>query len=174
MRAFAAIFMASALTASPAAAQTRCITAPEAEAMAQVALPDIIRQTGVVCAARLPATSLVRQTRGAFIAKYDAAANRAWPTARGAIVKLSDPMVDSLLGSDFARPLLTSLIGPLLVGRIAVEDCPVIDRLVTQLAPLPASNTASIIVTTVQYLQAEKARGQNVAVPNLPLCAVPK
>ena len=167
----AAALVALACTASPAAAQTRCITPPEAESLALVALPGIIRQTGGICAGQLPATSLIRQTQGAFIAKYDSAADRAWPVARAAIVKLSDPMITPLLASDYARPLLTTLIGPLLVGRIAVKDCPVIDRLVTQLAPLPAQNTASIIVTTLQYLQAEKAKGRTVAVPDLPLCA---
>jgi hypothetical protein len=170
MKAALALAMSLALAASPAVAQTRCLTQPEAEALTQVALPGIIRQTGTVCAARLPATSLLRQSGGAFVAKYDAAADRAWPTARAALVKLSDPMVTSLLDSDYARPLLVTMVAPLIVGRIATEDCPTIDTLVTNLAPLPAQNAASIIVTTLRYLQAEKAKGRGVAVPDLPLC----
>jgi hypothetical protein len=166
----AALVAALALTASSAAAQNQCVTQPEAEALAQVALPGIIRSTGSVCAARLPASSLLRQPRGGFIAKYDVAADRAWPTARGALTKLSDPTVAPLLDSEYARPLLTTLIAPLIVGEIAASDCPVIDALLTQLAPLPAQNTASIVVTTLRYLKAEKAKGRNVAVPDLPLC----
>ena len=162
------------LTAQPLAAQQRCITAPEAEAMALVTLPSIIRQTGLVCATRLSARSLVRQTDGPFLAKYDAAADKAWPVARTAIVKLSDPAVQGLLDSAYARSLLGTLVAPLLVGQIAPEDCGTIDRLVTQLAPLPPRNTASVIVTTLQYLKAEKAKGKNVAVPDLPLCAAPR
>lgn len=170
-----ALFPALALLATPpAAAQQRCLTAPEAEALALVTMPDIIRQTGVVCATRLPATSLLRQPDGAFIARYDAAADKAWPAARAAIVKLSDPAIEALLGSDYARPLLTTLISPLLVGRIAIGDCPVIDRLVTQLAPLPPKNTAGVIVTALQYLKGEKAKGKTVGVPDLPLCAEPR
>ena len=159
------------LASTPVAAQNRCVTGVEAEAMAQVALPEIIRQTGTVCAARLPATSVVRRTSGAFIAKYDAAADAAWPQARSAIGKLADPLVTPLLASAYARPMITSIVTPLIVGRIAVQDCGTIDRLMTQLAPLPAKNTASIVVTTLQYLKAEKARGKNVQVPDLPLCA---
>ena len=171
----AIVALAAALSlAVPVEAQMRCISSSEAKALAQVALPAIVRQTGQLCASRLPATSLLRQTDGAFIAKYDAAADRAWLIARSAIVKLSDPAISALLDSDYARPLLVTLIAPLISGRIAVEDCPMIDGLITDLAPLPAQNTASIIAAALRYLQAEKAKGRNVAVPDLPLCPGPK
>ena len=160
----------AALVATPATAQTRCVTDAEAQAFALVAMPEIIRETGRVCATALPAASLVRRQSGAFLAKYDAEANRAWPTARAAIVKLSDPAIEVLVQSEYARPLITSLLVPQLVGRIAIADCPVIDRLTTLLEPLPPRNTAGIVVTTLRYLKAEKAKGRNVDVPDLPLC----
>lgn len=162
-----------ALIATPvaASAQTRCLTTADAEAIALVAMPDIIRETGRVCTA-LPAASLVRRPTSAFLARYDAAADAAWPAARAAIVKLSDPSVDMLLQSDYARPLLTSLFAPQIVGHVQPADCPTIDRLVTLLDPLPPRNTAGIIVATLQYLKARKARGKQVAaVPDLPVCA---
>ena len=159
-----------ALIATPAAAQRPCVTDAEAQAFASVAMPEIIRETGRVCTTALPATSLVRRQSGAFLAKYDAEANRAWPVAREAIVKLSDPTISLLLQSNYARPLITSLLVPQLVGRIAVPDCPVIDRLTTLLEPLPARNTAGIVVVTLKYLKAEKAKGRTVDVPDLPLC----
>lgn len=164
----AALAASVALVAAPPA-QAQCVSAPEAEAMTLVALPDILRETGRVCAARLSAASPFRQG-GALIAKYEAAAETAWPAARAAIVKLSDPSLDMLLQSDYARPMLTSLIAPLIVGRIATDDCGTIDRMVTLLAPLPPRNTAGVVVTTLQYLKAEKAKGRSVAVPDLPLC----
>ena len=159
-----------ALVGTPATAQTRCVTDAEAQAFASVAIPEIIRETGRVCATALPATSLVRRQNGAFLAKYEAEANRAWPTARAAIVKLSDPAMELLVQSDYARPLITSLLVPQLVGRIATGDCPTIDRLTTLLEPLPARNTAGIVVATLRYLKAEKAKGRPVDVPDLPLC----
>ncbi|HEU0067092.1 MAG TPA: hypothetical protein VFQ57_07630 [Sphingomonas sp.] len=162
------------LIAAPASAQQSCVTDGEAQAFAAVAMPAIIRETGRVCAANLPATSLVRQPRSDMLTRYDAEADRAWPTARGAIVKLSDPMVEGLLQSDYARPLITALLVPQLVGRIAVSDCPAIDRLTTLLAPLPPRNTAGVIVEMLKYLKSEKDKGRNVAVPDLPLCAGPK
>ncbi|WEK42639.1 MAG: hypothetical protein P0Y64_14815 [Candidatus Sphingomonas colombiensis] len=162
-----------ALIAMPtvASAQTPCLTANDAEAIALVAMPDIIRETGRICTT-LPPASLVRRPSSAFLARYEAAADAAWPTARAAIVKLSDPAVDALLQSDYARPLLTSIFAPQIVGRVQSADCPTIDRLVTLLEPLPARNTAGIIVATLQYLKARKVRGKQVAVvPDLPVCA---
>ncbi|MBS0283451.1 MAG: hypothetical protein JSS15_03430 [Proteobacteria bacterium] len=161
-----------ALVAMPAAAsaQAPCLTASDAEAIALIAMPDIIRETGRVCTA-LPPASLVRRPSSAFLARYEAAADSAWPAARAAIVKLSDPAVDMLLQSDYARPLLTSIFAPQIVGHVQPGDCPTIDRLVTLLEPLPARNTAGIIVATLQYLKARKSRGKQVAaVPDLPVC----
>lgn len=170
MRRVVLALAAASMTVAPASAQTHCITTSEAEAMTLVALPDVITQTGIVCVGRLPETSLIRDPSSRLVRKYAAEAERAWPTARAAIVKLSDPAVDALLDSEFARPLLTSLLVPLLVGRIAPSDCATIDRLVTLLEPLPPRNTAGIVVATLQYLKAEKAKGSRVSVPDLPLC----
>ena len=169
MRRLIAVVAALTLTA-PATAQTKCLTEGDAEALALVALPDILRETGRVCAAQLPPSSLIRQPSGNLIGRYQAEADRAWPAARGAIVKLSDPMVEILLQSEYARPLIVTTIVPLIVGRIAVQDCGTIDRLVTLLDPLPPRNTAGIVVATLRYLKTQKARGKNVAVPDLPLC----
>ncbi len=155
---------------SPVRAQRACVTEAEAEAFALVAMPQIIRETGRVCAGRLPTGSLVRREAGPFLAKYDAAADGAWPGARAALGKLSLGIADMLLGSDFARPVIVSLIVPQLVGRIAPEDCGTIDQLVTQLEPLPPRNVASLVVTSLSYLKAQRAKGQRVDVPDLPLC----
>jgi hypothetical protein len=166
----AALAAVALLAAQPAAAQAPCLAAPDAEAIALVALPEIIRDAGRVCAA-LPATSLLRRMSGPFLTKYQAEADRAWPAARAAIAKLSDPSVELLLLSDYARPLLTSLFAPQITGRIQAGDCPTLDRLVTLLEPLPPRNTAGIVVATLQYLKAEKAKGRKDDIPDLPVCA---
>ena len=160
-----------ACAAMPVQAQRPCVTTAEAEALTLVALPAIIRETGRVCAARLPATSLVRRASGPFLAKYDTEADRAWPRARAAIGRLSIGLADGLLGSELARPLLVSLVAPQIVGRIAPEDCGTVDRLVGALEPLPPRNTADVVVTALRHLNAERARGKRVDVPELPLCA---
>jgi hypothetical protein len=171
MRHLLAVLFLSSIPAT-AVAQTPCLSAAEAEAITLVAFPDIIRETGRVCTA-LPASSLVRRASGPFIGRYEAEADRAWPAAQSAIAKLSDPRVSMLLlQSDFARPLITSLIAPMVVGRVQPSDCGTIDRIMTLLEPLPPRNVAGVIVAGVQHLKAEKARGNAVAgVPDLPVCA---
>ena len=172
MKRWLAALLLSAMPTT-ALAQTPCLTTAEAESITSVALPDIIRETGRVCTA-LPASSLVRRASGAFLARYEAEADRAWPAARAAIAKLSDPQIAMLLlQSDYARPLITSLMAPQVVGRIQPSDCGTIDRIVTLLEPLPARNVAGIVVASVQHLKAEKARGAaSVAnIPDLPVCA---
>lgn len=159
-----------AAIASPAQAQRNCVTPAEAEALTLVALPEVILEAGRVCGPSLPATSLLRRPTGAFIAKFQAEADRAWPAARTAIAKVVDPSAAPLLESGYARPLLTSLIVPQLLGRVEARDCSTIDRLVRLLSPLPPRNVAGVVVTTLGWLKAERARGKRVDVPDLPLC----
>jgi len=167
----AAIALAAVALAQPVQAQGRiCLSGAEAESIALVVMPDILRQTGVLCAARLPAASPLRSGSGDLIARYDREATRAWPAAKAAILKLSVPQADLLLGSDFARPIVATLVAPLVVGRIALADCGTVDRLVTLLAPLPPRNTAGVLVTLLQYLRSQKAQGRTVDAPDLPLC----
>ncbi|MDP1026168.1 hypothetical protein Q5H91_03000 [Sphingomonas sp. KR1UV-12] len=173
MKSLAIPLVALALLAQPVAAQGRCVTDAQAESLALVALPEIIRETGRVCSARLPAASLIRRADSDLIARYQAAADRAWPAAKTAIGQLSDPAVVMLLDSEYARPVIASVVVPQIVGRIDLADCGTIDRLVTQLEPLPPRNTASVVVTVLRYLKTDRARAGKAAVPQLPLCPAP-
>lgn len=162
----AALLAAAALFAGTAEAQPRpCLSTADAEAITLVALPAILRDAGRVCAA-LPSSSLLRRMDGRFIARYDAEADRAWPAARVAIAKLSDPAVELLLLSDYSRTMLTSIFAPQITGGIDPADCPALDRMVTLIEPLPPRNTAGLVVSTLQFMRAKKVKGT----PNLPLC----
>ncbi|RDE06176.1 hypothetical protein [Sphingomonas aracearum] len=167
--------LAALALAGAVPAQAACLTNAEAESLTLVAMPDLIRQTGAACAQRLPAGSLLRRSNTPFFQRYDAEANRAWPAAQAALAKLSDPAIEPLLQSQFARPLLSTMLVPMVLGTIDPADCGTIDRLATLLEPLPPRNTAGIVVTTLQYLKAEKAKAKRGAIvqdiPDLPLCA---
>ena len=150
-----------------------CLNTAEAEALVAVALPEVLRQTGVRCAARLPAASLLRQANGAWLRRYDQAADGAWPAARLAIVKLSDPAMSALLDSRYARPLLASLAAPMIVARIGTEDCATIDRMATLLAPLPPHNLAGLVVAGLDRARlAKPVAGASNPIASLPLCPV--
>ncbi len=168
------LLLGTSLIASPTGAQTaRCLQRQEAESLALVALPDILRETVRTCATTLPASSFVRANSAPLIARYQIEADRAWPAAQRALLKLSDPMIEPLLNTQIAREMLTALAVSQIVGRIDVSDCGTIDRLASLLQPLPPRNTAALIVTSLQYLKARKAPGAGAAksIPDLPICA---
>ena len=167
--------LALLLAAAPAQLPRPCLTAPEAQAVALVALPEILRETGVACAAALPPASLLRRSSSPLLTRYDAEADRAWPAARAALVKLSDSSAEALLGSQFARGVLTSLVAPVIVGRIAPRACGTVARLVPALEPLPPRNAADVVVTTLQYLAGQKPQpGRPNPAAALPLCSGPR
>lgn len=163
--------LALLLIATQAQPPRACLTTPEAEALATVALPAVLRETGERCAAKLPAASPLRQADGALLRRYDQAADAAWPAARAAIVKLSDPAMNLLLQSDYARPLITSVAAPLVAGRIGLDDCATVDRVVTLLAPLPPRNVAALAVIAANRARRVKpVAGASNPVASLPLC----
>ena len=166
--------LAAALSVAAGAqpAPRACLTTGEAEAVVAVALPDVLRQAGVRCAATLSADSPLRRP-GEWLRRYDTAADAAWPAARAAIVKLSDPIAATLLDSQYARPLLGTLVGPLIAARLPLEDCGTLDRLVMLVAPLPPRNVAGLVVVAAQRArQVRPSPGTSNPVASLPLCAV--
>nr|WP_295668430.1 hypothetical protein [Sphingomonas sp.] len=173
---FASILVASMIAAPAAAQPLRCLKPAEAESLALVALPDILREATRTCATTLPATSFVRSNARPLIAKYQAEADRAWPAAQKALLKLSDPIIEPLLNTQVARQMLTTLAVSQIVGRIDVRDCGAIDRMASLLEPLPPRNTAGLIVSSLQYLKAHKTEGGRRAtdVSDLPICPEPK
>lgn len=164
--AFAAL---TGLTANAAAAQTPCVTTPEATSIALVAMPEVLRQVGQMCAARVPAASLLRQTSGPFLSRYQVEADRAWPAARVALGRVAGPDVAPLLQSDFTRPMLVSLLAPALVQVVQPKDCSEIDRIVTLAQPLPPRNAAGLIVATLKLTRDKQAEFGNATI-DIPIC----
>ena len=170
-RGLPALLAACLCATSVAAQQKPCVTPPEAETLALVGLPEILRETTRVCTPVLPRTAFIRSRATGLIARYQAEADRAWPAARKALAKFIDPALTPLLDSDFARPMLNTLLLSQLIGRIDTRDCATIDRMASSLQPLPPSNTAGLIVAALQYLKTQKGRNGVVRnVPDLPIC----
>jgi hypothetical protein len=152
-----AVSLALPAAATAQAAQPPCVTQAEAEALFLYMAPELIRQTGRTCAANLPAASLLRQTSGPLIAKFQGESRAAWPVARQAVSRLAGPEAQPILQSQFAEQVAASLIAPAITAGIQPGDCRYIDRIVTLIEPLPARNSAALIATLVQ-LGAEKDR----------------
>lgn len=169
----AAMAVALAAHSIAASAAPPCATPTEATAITAVAMPEIIRQVGQICASRLSASALLRQPDGPFLAKYQVEADRAWPAARTALARIGGPDVAPLLQSDFTRPVLASLLAPALIGTVDPGDCARVEHIAEQVQPLPAHNTAELIVSTLQLVrekQAEFGTADGNRTLDIPIC----
>lgn len=147
-----------------------CVSQGDAEALVTTLLPDLIENVGHICERALPPTALLRQTNGGFIAKYRAEADLAWPRAQAGLTRLigGSGGADMLLGTDMARPLIGTLLSPVLTRNLQPADCAPLERIVTLLQPLPAANAAPLVVQLIQF--SDTKRKDKVAKPTLPIC----
>ncbi len=160
-----ALLWAAAAASATAQAQTRpCLNENEAEALFQVLLPDLVTEMGRVCAA-LPPSAFLRRSNPAFAARLQSGVAPALPAARSGIAKLLGPQMQGIAESQFVIPALKVLIVPVAAQQIQPNDCPKLDRIVANLAPLPPRNLAAVFVALAQ-LSADREKGG----PKLPLC----
>lgn len=152
--------------AAPAAQS--CVSGPEAEALVVIAVPALTTTLRLICTPSLPADALLLQPNSDFLAKYASAGDSVWPLAKSGIAKIGGADVKPLLDSDFARPALAGIIGPMFAASFRKEDCAPTNRLVTMLAPLPPRNAAAALVA---FLQMANARKKDPAKKDLlPIC----
>ncbi|TKD50457.1 hypothetical protein [Sphingomonas baiyangensis] len=170
-----ALFLAALALPATASAQT-CVSQREAEALFLYVAPELIREAGRVCAPSLPAASPLRQPSGALIAKYRAEADGAWPLAKSAFAKLSGAGASELgglaqlLDSQFARPAAAPMMAQMIAAGIRADDCPLIDRAMTLIEPLPARNAAGLAAIAFD-LAGREDRGRAMAVR---ICPAPR
>lgn len=158
------------LSASTAQAQSTaaCIPQPEAEALFLALAPTLIDSVAATCAPTLPPGALLRRGVAPLKAKYAAESDAAWPRAKEGLRKLIGPDGGAIVDSEMARPLVTSLVAPMLAKDIKAKDCPNIDRVLTLIDPLPPKNTAALVVALIDMSGAGKAAPGRKA--DFPLC----
>jgi hypothetical protein len=145
---------AIAATAAQAAQPvTVCVAPRDAEAIVTLIAPDLIRLTATMCAPNLPAGAYLRRPADQLAAKYAVNSDGAWPVARAALRNLLTPEAAQMIEGDFARPLIGSLLAPMIAKEIKPADCESIDRVLGLIDPLPPRNTIGLIVTIAQLAQ---------------------
>lgn len=151
LTALAALCIAASATVAAQAAPSDlpCLTEQEGQSLVLVALPDVLDSVGRTCAASLPPSAILRAGLPALIARYRIDGDAAWNAAKPAIGKLGGDQLRGM-NPDVIRPLVGSLVGPLLVKDLKPGDCPRIDRITGLLAPLPVANTAALVVQLFQ------------------------
>jgi hypothetical protein len=144
----AAAWMALAATSAQAAQTARaCLMSDEAEALAVVLAPEAIRGTARVCAAALPAPGLLQGRSENLAARFEGEAAGAAPLALRAVGKLTGA---ELPDAALLQPFMQSIGAPLVTGKVKPDDCPMIDRALGYLEPLPARNLAALAVMLLQ------------------------
>jgi hypothetical protein len=74
----------------------------------------------------------------------------------------------TLLEPEVMKPLLKTMIAPMIANEIKPRDCAAIDHIMTQLAPLPPGNLVELVITVLELESASKAsKGKR---DGLPIC----
>lgn len=157
-----AAFGATAGHAAQTRPAPRCVPTDQAEALFVAILPGVIEAAGRKCANVLPASATLRQTGSPAMQRYRAAATEAGPRAMGALRILAGPAAGAISDPAIAIPMMQPIIAETVTAGIQSRDCKIIDRLVANLAPLPANNAAAVVVAVVQLSRQET---------KLPICA---
>lgn len=151
-----------------------CVSQRDAEAIVTSVMPDVIDNLGQMCAPVLPPSALLRQSSGPFIARYRAQADLAWPAVQDNLGRMLGDSAGAgmLFGSSLARPLIGTLIAPVLTRSLQPADCPRIERIAELIEPLPAANAAPLFVQVFQLTES-KRRDRNTK-PGLTICEGPR
>lgn len=157
-------FLATAAMVAAASAQAQaqqCVPQREAEALFLALAPAMIGSVAATCATALPPTALLRRSVGPLTAKYAAEGDAAWPLAKEGLRKLIGPESAAMVDSELARPMVTAMIAPMLAKEVTARDCPNIDRILTLIDPLPAKNTAGLVVAIIEMSGKGKPGGKS-------------
>jgi hypothetical protein len=133
------------------AAEGPCLTQPEATAIFNYALPEMLASISKKCAAALPPKAFLTSQANQYVARYRTSAAANWSTAKAAFVKVAgadekEGKILAALPDDTLKSLLGTGIGTAVTGDVNPADCPQIDRIVAALAPLPLTNISTIFV----------------------------
>ena len=160
MRNLATIMAALSLVlpgiAHAADAPAPCLTSAEFTALASYAMPSAITGIGQRCVPTLAPGSFLGSDAGALSARYAAAKPAAWPGAKAAFFKLGagsssdSAQLLKLMPDATLQQILDPLVTNMVVQHLPADACPVIDRALRLLAPLPPENTAGIISLLVE------------------------
>lgn len=143
------------------AKSSACLTEPEATALFEYALPEILDSVAKKCGPALPRQAFLASQASHYVNRYRAASATNWPLAKAAFLKsaAAEDKTDKVLRAipdDALKSLLSAGLGAALAGDLKPAACPRVDKLVSALAPLPSSNVAQIIVQ-IMAMDGEKA-----------------
>lgn len=130
--------------------QRPCLSADEARGLATFVLPGLIDGLAKRCRGALLADGYLRQPAASTLStrlRMDAAPS--WPIARAAIEKLNGSRLPTLFGDRFVRNAAEGIAADLVLRDFDPTDCGAVDRLVSNLAPLPSANMSNAVAALI-------------------------
>ena len=149
------------LSTSAAAAPNACMTEPEVIALVGYMAPAVLRTATKTCGSTLGPNTYLATSGGALIATYQANAERTWPAARTAMLKLAgeDQKDAAELLANLSDNALRELMNQGLVQAVAkdikVKDCAKIDRVVRSLAPVAPETVTQLVAGLMTLVKEE-------------------
>lgn len=144
-----------------------CVTIPQAEALLTYLLPKAVEASRSKCGTILPATSALMKKNSEQLARYTAASEAAWPMARRAVDVIAGEKIPADIDDALIRPIADALFTQMISGEIKPKNCAIINKVYSDLSPMPPSNIASLAVTVVQAATKGDKGG------DIPICKVP-
>jgi hypothetical protein len=144
-----------------------CLEAAEAQAMLQFMLPETIDALSDQCRPVLPADATLTRSGHALAERYRPAADGAWPMAKVAFGKMSDPAMLKLLDDATIQKVFKAGMTAQIPKTLPTKDCGTVDRFITALEPLPAKNMAMLLGSLIELGTKTEASGRRASPLNL-------
>lgn len=158
------IGLALGATAAHAAEET-CLTRSQMADMVMTAMPSALDQVRQQCASALAPNSPLRDPAGPLTVAYQAAAKDAWPRAKDALLSASagkaSPQERKQIASALTPAFVGTLMAPFIAKMLTPDACPVVDRVMTLLAPLPPANFAQLVGLLAEQGQKRDTAGNS-------------
>jgi len=154
------------------AAEPQCLTQSEFSMLVGYALPSVISAAEKRCTPTLAPDAFLSTSGSNLVARYATRKEASWPGAKAAFVKLSASRDDkaSAIFRDMSDDTLREVLDTMLLGMVSQEipldDCGMIDKYLSLLAPLPPENTADLIGLTIGLV----SKGKQNKVGKIAIC----
>ena len=163
----AAVISLAHAGAVQAAESENCLTVAEAEALVTYLLPKAVEASRDRCANSLPASAPLLMENSEQLARYNAASAAAWPAARDAVGVIAGNDFPAELDDEILRPIADAMFSQMIGEEIKPKDCALIDKIYSDLEPMPTANLASLTITIVR----EATKGDKKQ--DIPICKGP-
>lgn len=144
-----------------------CLTVVQAQALITYLLPKAVDAGRSKCGATLSPTSRLMANNSEQLARYKAASEEAWPMARKAVDVMAGDRLPPETDDALVRPIADAMFTQMIGKEIKPKHCATIDKVYSDLSPMPSANIASLAVTIIQAAT-EGDKDQDI-----PICKAP-